>query len=140
MIAFIDTYRGQFGVELICRTLGATLVGWITSRGYRAAKSRAVSARSISDAQLVDTIRTLHKQNFSVYGVKKMHAVMRREGYAVGREQTRRLMRLAGVRGVHRGRRVFTTHVDPDLTKPKDLVKRNFFATQPNQLRVVDIT
>lgn len=65
---------------------------------------------------------------------------MRREGYAVGREQTRRLMRLAGVRGVHRGRRVFTTHVDPDLTKPEDLVKRNFFATQPNQLRVVDIT
>lgn len=75
MIAFIDTYRGQFGVELICRTLGATLVGWITSRGYRAAKSRGASARSISDAQLVDTIRTLHKQNFSVYGVKKMHAV-----------------------------------------------------------------
>lgn len=140
MIAFIDTYRGQFGVELICRTLGATLVGWITSRGYRAAKSRAASARSITDAQLIEIVTTIHAENFSVYGVKKMHAAMRRNGYAVGREQTRRLMRLAGVRGVHRGRRVFTTKADPELAKPKDLVKRNFVASQPNQLWVVDIT
>ena len=83
MIAFIDTYRGQFGVELICRTLGATLVGWITSRGYRAAKSRAASARSITDAQLIEIVTTIHAENFSVYGVKKMHAAMRRNGYAV---------------------------------------------------------
>ena len=39
MIAYIDEYRGRFGVEPICRTLGASLEGGvITSRGYRLAK------------------------------------------------------------------------------------------------------
>lgn len=139
MIAFIDTYRGQFGVELICRTLRAALVGWITSRGYRAAKTRVASARSLNDTHMVEVVKTVHEENFSVYGVKKMHAALRRKGYDIGREQTRRLMRLAGVRGVQRGRRVFTTKPDHDLAKPTDLVKRNFVATQPNQLWVVDI-
>lgn len=44
MIAYIDEYRGRFGVEPICRVLGASLEGgFITSRGYLAAKSRPES-------------------------------------------------------------------------------------------------
>jgi putative transposase len=49
MIRYVDTYRGQFGVELICRVLGNTEGGFMTSRGYRAAKSRLVSDRVIRD-------------------------------------------------------------------------------------------
>ena len=52
MIAFIDTHRDQFGVELICRTLRAAIVGFLTSRGYRAAKARPRSARAIRDELL----------------------------------------------------------------------------------------
>lgn len=44
MIEYIDTYRDRFGVEAICRTLRQTECGFITSRGYRAAKTRAPSA------------------------------------------------------------------------------------------------
>lgn len=46
MIAFIDEHRDQFGVEAICRTLGATECGFIT---YRAAKRRPASARALRD-------------------------------------------------------------------------------------------
>jgi putative transposase len=49
MIAFIEKYRDRFGVELICRVLGTTECGLITSRGYRAAKARPASARTIRD-------------------------------------------------------------------------------------------
>src|SRR5690625_3246825 len=38
------------GPVSICRTLGATERGFITSRGYRAAKTRAPSARDVRDA------------------------------------------------------------------------------------------
>ena len=38
MISFIDVFKDRFGVEPICVTLGATEAGFITSRGYRAAK------------------------------------------------------------------------------------------------------
>ena len=40
MIRYIDMFRDRFGVEPICRGLGATDRGFLTSRGYRAAKAR----------------------------------------------------------------------------------------------------
>lgn len=40
MIAFIDVMKHRFGVEAICRTLGATDCGFLTARGYRAATAR----------------------------------------------------------------------------------------------------
>jgi transposase InsO family protein len=113
MIAFIDTYRDQFGVELICRVLRAAIPGFLTSRGYRAARTRPACDREIRDEQLITDMRTVHRDNFSVYGVKKMHAAMTRRGWRVGRDQTRRLMRKAGLQGAQRGKPVFTTITDP---------------------------
>jgi putative transposase len=140
MIAFIDTYRDQFGVELICRVLRAAITGFLTSRGYRAARTRPPSDREIRDEQLIADLRTVHQQNYSVYGVKKMHKAMTRRGWRLGREQTRRLMRKAGLRGVQRGKPVFTTISDPAAARPDDLVNRQFKAAAPNRLWVADIT
>lgn len=80
MIAFIDMYRDQFGVELICRIVRAAIPGFLTSRGYRAARTRPASDREIRDEQLIADLRTVHEKNFSVYGVKKMHVAMTRRG------------------------------------------------------------
>lgn len=140
MIAFIDTYRDQFGVELICCTLRAAIPGFFTSRGYRAARSRPPSDRQLRDELLVAELKTVHEQNYSVYGVKKMYHAMQRRGWSIGREQTRRLMKAAGLRGVQRGRPVFTTITDPAATRPADLVNREFSAPAPNRLWVADIT
>ncbi|MGV9825941.1 MULTISPECIES: IS3 family transposase [unclassified Gordonia (in: high G+C Gram-positive bacteria)] len=78
----------------------------------------------------MEVIKTVHTANFGVCGVLKMHHALRRDGHDVGREQTRWLMWLAGVRGGHRGRTVFTTRPDPSAEKPADLVKRKFVAEQ----------
>ncbi len=140
MIAFIDAHRDQFGVELICRILRAAIPGFLTARGCRAARVRPASDREIRGEQLIADLRTVYKKNFSVYGVKKMHAAMKRRGWQVGREQTRRLMRKAGLRGVQRGKPVFTTVTDPADQRPADLVNREFTAAAPNRLWVADIT
>lgn len=113
MIAFIDAHRGQFGVELICTVLRAAIPGFLTSGGCRAARTRPASDRDIRDEQLIDDLRAVHEQDFSVYGVLKMHKAMTRRGWQLGCEQTRRLMRKAGLRGVQRGKPVFTTIADP---------------------------
>ena len=57
-------------------------------------------------------------------------------GIDIGREQTARLMRLAGVAGKPKGRAPITTrkHKVPD-NRP-DLVNRDFTAHRPNQLWV----
>ncbi len=99
MIRFIGQFADRFGVEAICRTLGATECGFITARGYRAARARPPSARAVSDALLGAEIARLHAENYGVYGVRKMHALMLRQGWVIGRDQTGRLMRDRGLRG-----------------------------------------
>lgn len=140
MIRFIDEHRDRFGVEFICRVIRGAVRGFLTSRGYRAAKARPKSARQLRDELLAPEIQQLHRDNYGVYGVRKMHALLRRQGWDLGRDQTARLMRLAGVRGVSRSRSTFTTKPDPAQAKPKDLVNRDFTAPAPRRLWVADIT
>jgi len=52
-------------------------------------------------------------------------------------------MRTAGLRGARRGRRgrrFITTKADAKAARPPDLVKRDFTATRPNRLWLVDFT
>ncbi|MDT9408877.1 IS3 family transposase [Corynebacterium rouxii] len=100
MIQFIDKYRDRFSVEFICQTLNTHREGgFLSLRGYRQSKARGLSARSLRDATLVEHIGEVHAVNYGVYGIRKMWRVLRREGIDMGREQTARLMRLAGVTG-----------------------------------------
>jgi transposase InsO family protein len=140
MIQFINEHRDRFGVELICQVLRPAVRGFLTSRGYRAAVSRTPSARQLRDDLLVPEVRRLHAENYGVYGRRKMHALMRRQGWDIGRDQTERLMREAGVRGVRKSKRVFTTKSDPALQRPTDLVNRRFTADGPRRLWVCDVT
>lgn len=140
MIGYVDMYRDRFGVEAICRTLRATESGFITARGYRAAKTRLPSSRRLSDQLLGTELTRLHAENYGVYGVRKMHALLRRQGWVIGRDQTGRIMRGLGIRGVKRSRKVFTTRADPAGALPTDLVQRRFRAVAPRRLWVADIT
>ncbi len=60
MIRYIDQYRDRFGVERICRVLNATEGGFITSRGFRAAKTRVRSAKELKDDLLIGEIQRIH--------------------------------------------------------------------------------
>ncbi|WP_370520555.1 IS3 family transposase [Kocuria sp. KD4] len=140
MIRFINEHRDRFGVELICWVLRPAVQGFLTSRGYRAAVGRAPSARHLKDELLVPEIARLHAENYGVYGRRKMHALMRRQGWDIGRDQTERLMRLAGVRGVTKSKRVFTTRSDKTTVLLNDLVNRRFTAPAPRRLWVCDVT
>ena len=82
----------------------------------------------------------LHAQNYGVYGHRKMWHAMRREGWLIGRDQTARLMRIAGLHGVRRGRRPFTTVPSKLPDHRPDLVERDFHALTPDMLWVADIT
>lgn len=140
MIRYVDAYRDQFGVELICRVLGNTVGGFMTSRGYRAAQSRPLSHRAIRDQVLGDEIERLHAENYGVYGVRKMYWLMRRQGWLVGRDQVGRVMKNRRIGGVRRGRATFTTKTKTSDSYPADKVQRRFVAERPNQLWVADIT
>ena len=140
MIRFVDERRDRFGVEFVCRVMRQAEVGFITARGYRAAKARPVSARALRDEVLLAEVVRLHRENCGVCGRRKLHALLKRQGWVVGRDQVERLMKAAGVRGVKKSKPVFTTKSDPAGIRPHDLVKRQFTAVGPRRLWVADVT
>jgi putative transposase len=82
----------------------------------------------------------VHEANYSVYGVRKMHAALRRAGVDIGRDQTGRLMRELGLAGARRGKTRRTTIPDPAAARPADMVQREFTAHRPDRLWVCDLT
>jgi len=140
MIAFIDQHRGRFGVEPIVGVLRDADAGFLSVSGYYAARSRPPSSRALSDIALRERITQVHADNYGVYGVRKMHAALRREGIDAGRDQVARLMRVAGLQGVRRGKPQRTTVPDTAAERAQDLVNRQFAAAGPDRLWVCDLT
>ncbi len=82
----------------------------------------------------------MHEENYGVYGARKVHAELRRQGHEVARCTVERLMRKAGLRGVSRAKGPRTTKPAPETDRTADLVNRDFTAEAVNQLWVADIT
>jgi putative transposase len=110
---------------------------------YYSRRQRGLSKRSLSDAHLCELIEAVYfdrQKGRSVAGYRKVWEYLRRDGVKVGRCAVERLMKTLGLQGIRRnGRRVVTTVPDDNLAvRAPDLVNRNFNATAPNQLWVVD--
>ena len=138
LVDYIDLHRDRFGVEPICTVLRKAGMQ-IAPSTYYAAKTRPPSARAVSDAATTEAIGRAHAENYGVYGVRKVHAELNRQGHQVARCTVQRLMRAAGLRGISRAKGPRTTAGSGPETRP-DLVERSFTATAPDQLWVADIT
>jgi len=137
---FIDENRDdvvegrRLGVEPICEVLQ------VAPSSYYAARDRPPSARARRDQELGPRLVEIWKDNYQVYGSRKLWKTARRAGIGIGRDQTARLMRKAGIQGVLRSKRVRTTRRDEGAGRHPDLVGRQFTASELNQLWVTDLT
>lgn len=138
-IMFIDQHKAEFGVEPII-TAWEDTPAQIALSSYYAAKNRPPSERELRDQSLREKITRIHEDNYGVYGVRKVHAALRREGEQVAESTVRRLMRQLGLRGISRAKGPRTTKSAPETGRPLDLVNRQFIAARPNDLWVADIT
>lgn len=108
---------------------------------YYAARSRPPSARALRDEVMKAEIRRVYDANLAVYGADKIWEALNNEGTSVARCTVERLMKDLGIRGCKRGRTwIKTTTGDEMLSRPADLVDREFSAEAPNRLWVADIT
>ena len=139
MIAFIDDHRAAYGVEPICKVLPIAPSTYHAHAARRADPGR-LPARARSDAALMVEIRRVFEENFHVYGVRKVWRQLGREGVVVARCTVARLMRVMGLQGIVRGRKVRTTIPDLAAPCPLDRVNRQFKAPRPNTLWVSDFT
>ena len=134
MCDFIEEHRQEHGVEPICRELQ------IAPSTYYARRSRPPAERAVKDDELTEQIRQVHEENYSVYGARKIHAQLHRDGTAVARCTVERLRRAEGLRGVSGAKGPRTTRPAPQTGRPTDLVNREFTADAGDRLWVADIT
>jgi transposase InsO family protein len=139
MIAYIDDHRDRYGVEPICQVLS------IAPSTYYEHKTRARdpdrrSDRAKRDERLNVEIKRVWEDNFRVYGARKVWLQLNRDGIEIARCTVARLMKVLGIQGVRRGRRIVTTVSDELLERPRDAVNRDFAVSRPNALWVADLT
>ena len=103
LVDYIDEYRARHGVEPICEVLSEAGTQ-IAPSTYYAAKARPPSPRAVSDAATTEVLRRVHAENYGVYGIRKMHAELNRQGHRVARCTIHRLMKSAGLRGISRSK------------------------------------
>ncbi len=135
MSAFIDENRARFGVEPICREIE------VSASAYRARKTASPSARAVRDEYLLSEIRRVHTESNGVYGQLKIwDELNNEEDIPVARCTVERLMRKAGIEGCHNAKTHRTTVAGREAVAAEDLVHRDFSATRPDQIWLMDFT
>lgn len=140
MVSFIDAHRNLYGVEPICEVLPIAPSTYYEHKTWERDPEQR-SARAKRDDVLCSAIQRVWKDNFCVYGARKVWLQLKRENIPVARCTVERLMSDLGLSGAVRGSAFTVTRVaDESSVRPPDLVKREFTASRPNELWVADFT
>jgi putative transposase len=126
-----------FPVAAACQAAG------VTRSAYYAWTTRATQGPSdheLEEARLVAEIRRIHARSGGTYGVPRMHAELRRRGWAANHKRVERLMRCHGIVGYRPRRRRSLTKPDAGAAPAPDLLGRLFDPEQPDVAWCGDVT
>jgi len=133
---------GSVGTKL--RMTAETLRKWVrqaeTDGGLRSGVTTEERARVKELERENRELRRVYEENQSVYGPRKVWRELGRQGFQVARCTVERLMRALEIKGEVRGKSWKTTYPHLSVSRPDDLVERDFTAAAPNRLWVADLT
>lgn len=120
---------------MACRVLN------VSRSGYYDWRDRPIPERDRDNELLLKHIEQIHADSRQTYGSPRVHAELTLGlGLPVNRKRVERLMREAGIQGLYRRKRAWTTIRDPAAEPAPDLVNRHFAVTEPDRLWITDIT
>ncbi|GAB3922791.1 hypothetical protein GCM10029976_052100 [Kribbella albertanoniae] len=135
---FVADHSSTYPVKRLCKLVEierSSYYAWV-----KAAPAR--EARAAADAALADRIRKIHTDD-NTCGAPRITAELNDGAPAdrrVNHKRVARVMRVNGIVGYRRRRKVRTTIPEPAGHKVPDLLNRDFTAPAPNQRYVGDIT
>jgi len=132
--AFMDAWRKTFPISRMCRILR------VSSRGYRAWRTRSPSQRQRGDMVLLAHIRDQHARSLQSYGRPRMTEELQELGLTVGHRRVGRLMRENGIVAIRTRKYKATTDSNHALAVAPNLLDRDFYAAAPNRKWTGDIT
>ena len=132
---FIARACTDLPVSTCCRVMR------VSTSGFYAWRANPVRSKDLDDAYLSDTIVDIWTMSRRSYGSPRVHAELKLgQDVRCSRKRVERLMRQAGIYGIHRRRRGGCTRRDLGAEPSDDLVKRSFDPTEPDRLWVMDVT
>jgi len=131
---FVEAEKDRYPVTRLCR------IAQVSRAAYYQWQEGTESPRQVADVALTAAIRAIHAASRGQYGVPRVLAELRAQGYDVGRKRVARLMAAAGLRGRRPPRWVRTTTPEPTPPAIPDRVHGQFTASAPDVLWVGDIT
>ena len=135
---FVADHQDTFEVKRLCELVE------IERSSFYAWKAAAPGrvARTAADAQLAEKVRVINAEDNTI-GAPRATAELNDgapAGERVNHKRVARVMRVHGIAGYQKKRRVRTTIPEPSGHKVPDLLKRDFTAEAPNRRYVGDIT
>lgn len=116
----------------------------VSKSAYYAWRKRERSQRQLEDERLLVTIKQIHKSSQGTYGAPRIHVELREEhDIRIGKKRVARLMRQAGLVGIHRRRRKNPNDPAPVPAAAEafeNLLQGDFSADAANLRWVSDIT
>jgi putative transposase len=126
-----------FPVAAACQAAGVTRSAYYA---WTARAAQGPSDRQRQEAGLVGEIRRIHAHSRATYGAPRVHAELRRRGWAVNHKRVERLMRRHGIVGHRPRRRRSLTRQDRGAAPAPDLLGRRFDPDQVDVAWCGDVT
>lgn len=123
-----------FPIVFMCRMLE------VSRQGFYAWRDRPPSTRALRDVELTERITKIHTSHGGRVGVRRVRDELHRAGVVCSHKRTHRLMRAAGLRGVHPRPYKRTTESDRFNPALADLLRRDWSPAEPDRAWVGDIT
>ena len=131
---FIEQYKQEFPVAVMCRVLD------VSESGYYAWRKRPQSQHTREDARLTTQIQDLFVARRGVYGSPRIHADLKALGWRTSRKRVARLMQENGMDARRKPFHPITTRSNPKHAVAPNLLQQDFTAERPNEKWTGDIT
>lgn len=142
IVEFLHRHRHLYSIERMCRVLQEHEYSISPATYYRyLERGFGPTQAELDDAYAAHRLYKLWVKHKRVYGKVKLWEEAKRQGWGIGRDQIHRLMRILGIKGVSRRKKIRTTISDPAAERFTDHIKRAWKEAQrPDQWWVADFT
>jgi len=131
---FIKENRKQYPLSLVCEVLQ------VSSSGYHKWLKKKVSSGTKENQRILEIIWFHHNKSKATYGLPRIYAAMRKEGFAVNKKRVARLMRENNIKAKTKRRFKVTTVQNSKAEPSENLLNQNFTASSENKIWTGDIT
>ena len=133
--SFITQHKNTYPISLQCRVLGVCRSGY-----YHYLANVANKPADPVHLEMLSWVRGIAESSRYSYGSRRMKKALNALGYPVSRNSARKLMREAGVQVRHRKKFKVTTNSDHKQPVFDNLLNRQFYVPQTDQVYASDVT